>query len=332
MSDFPPEYFHGRRYNAYNDWVKYTYGCRLQKISLDAGFTCPNRDGSRGSHGCSFCNNRSFTPAYLQGVDDIHAQIETGLTQVQRRYGLKERYVAYFQTYSNTYGSVERLRSAYQVALAHPQISGLVIGTRPDCLPDEVLDYLAELSIRTVVELEIGIESCDDEVLRRCNRGHSFEETVDAVRRAGDRGLFLTGHMLYGLPGETRETIQTGARALAHIGLDAIKFHQLQIVKGSQLANTWRDDPDSVPMMDPDTYLACVTDTVEQLSPYVKIQRLVAECSPSLLLSPQWSIKPVNMNLLLEDALAERGSWQGRHFGTPAKASAPSRAPVAVMF
>lgn len=318
MSDTPPEYFHGRRYHAYNDWVKYTYGCRLQKVSLDAGFTCPNRDGSRGNNGCTFCNNRSFTPGYLFGVDDIHAQIDTGIAQVQRRYGYDERYVAYFQTYSNTYGSVDRLRQAYQVALAHPQISGLVIGTRPDCLPDEVLDYLAELSIRTVIELEIGIESCDEEVLRRCNRGHTFAETVDAVRRAGERGLFTTAHMLYGLPGETRATIAEGAQKLSRLGLDAIKFHQLQVVKGSQLANEWRADPDSVPLMDVTEYVECVTDTVEQLSPYVKIQRLISECAPNLLLAPQWSLKQASMALLLEDALAMRGSWQGKRYQAPA--------------
>lgn len=170
----PPPHFGGRRYNAYNDWVKRAHGGRLQKVSVDAGFTCPNRDGTLGVGGCTFCNNDGFTPSYLREQRGILAQIDTGVAFMRRRYPDTKAFLAYFQSYSNTYGDLARLRECYETALGHPDIAGLVVGTRPDCLPDDVLDYLAGLAQRVPLELEIGIESCDDAVLRECLRGHDF--------------------------------------------------------------------------------------------------------------------------------------------------------------
>ena len=302
----------GRRYHAYNDWVKQAHGGRLQKVSIDAGFTCPNRDGTRGIGGCTFCNNEGFTPSYLREQADIRQQIDTGIAFARRRYPDSRGFLAYFQSYSNTYDELDRLKAIYAIALEHPDITGLVIGTRPDCLPEETLDYLAELAKTRLVELEIGIESCDDGVLEACNRGHDFACTVDAIRRAARRGLFITGHLLLGLPGETQASLLAGARALAQLPIDALKFHQLQIVRGTRLANQYRADPASVPLLAPEPYLDAVIDVLELLPPQVKIQRLGSEVPPRLRLSPDWGLRLAAFPPLLEARLAVRATWQGR--------------------
>ena len=308
----PPSLYSGRRYHAYNDWVKQAHGGRLQKVSIDAGFTCPNRDGTRGIGGCTFCNNEGFTPSYLREQPDIRDQIDTGIAFARRRYPDSRGFLAYFQSYSNTYGELERLKATYALALAHPDISGLVIGTRPDCLPEETLDYLAALAETTLVELEIGIESCDDGVLVASNRGHDFACTEDAIRRAARRGLFITGHLLLGLPGETPASLLAGAKALARLPIDALKFHQLQIERGTRLANQYRADPASVPLLDPEAYLDAVIDVLEHLPPEIKIQRLGSEVPPRLRLSPDWGLRLSAFPPLLEARLAARGTWQGR--------------------
>ena len=309
------ELFSGRRYHAYNDWVKQAHGGRLQKVSIDAGFTCPNRDGTRGIGGCTFCNNEGFTPSYLREQADIRQQIDTGIAFARRRYPDSRGFLAYFQSYSNTYDELDRLKAIYAIALEHPDITGLVIGTRPDCLPEETLDYLAELAKTRLVELEIGIESCDDGVLEACNRGHDFACTVDAIRRAARRGLFITGHLLLGLPGETQASLLAGARALAQLPIDALKFHQLQIVRGTRLANQYRADPASVPLLAPEPYLDAVIDVLELLPPQVKIQRLGSEVPPRLRLSPDWGMRLSAFPARLEARLAERETWQGRLYG-----------------
>ncbi len=307
--------FNGRRYLAYNDWVKAAYGGRVQKVSVEAGFTCPNRDGTLGVGGCSFCNNAGFSPGYLQQQRDIAAQIDTGIAFMLRRYPRTVGFLAYFQTYSNTYADLDRLRKVYAMALAHPRIQGLVIGTRPDCLPDAVLDYLAELARQSVLELEIGIESCSDAVLRDCQRGHDFACTADALRRAAERGLFVTGHLLLGLPLETRASLLAGAQALAALPINALKFHQLQIVRGTRLARRYREDPASVPLLAPDAYLDSVVDMLERLPASVMIQRLGSEVPPPLRLSPDWGMRLSAFPALLEARLLARDTWQGRLSG-----------------
>lgn len=307
-----PRVFAGRRYHAYNDWARRAHGGRLQKISIDAGFTCPNRDGTLGVGGCSFCNNEGFTPGYLREQCEIGAQIETGLNFMRRRYPAARGFLAYFQAYSNTYGDLEKLKQSYATALAHPEISGLVIGTRPDCLPDDVLDYLEELATHCLIELEIGIESCSDAVLRECLRGHDFACAQDAVRRAKQHGLFVTGHLLIGLPLESAESLVEGARQLAQLPLDALKFHQLQIVRHTRLANQYRRDPASVPLLDPSAYLDAVIDVLEWLTPSIRIQRLGSEVPPRMRLSPDWGMRLSEFPARLEARLAERNTWQGR--------------------
>ena len=306
--------FNGHRYHAYNDWAKREYGGRLQKVSIDAGFTCPNRDGLLGVGGCTFCNNEGFSPSYLREQRDIVTQIDTGVEFMRRRYPRTKGFVAYFQSYSNTYRDLEELKATYDIALSHPDICGIVIGTRPDCLPEETLDYLAELATHTMVELEIGIESCDDEVLRECLRGHDFACTQDAIKRAAGRGLFITGHLLLGLPLESRDSLIAGAKALSTLPLDAMKFHQLQILRGTRLANQYRISPDSVPLLNPESYLDAVIDMLEYLPPSVKIQRLGSEVPPSVLVSPDWGMRLSKFPALLESRLQTRNTWQGRLF------------------
>lgn len=305
-----PELFAGRRYHAYNDWVKRAHGGRLQKISIDAGFTCPNRDGTLGQGGCTFCNNDGFTPSYLREQRRIEDQIATGIGFMRRRYPDARKFLAYFQSYSNTYGDVDRLRADYATALAQPGIGGLVIGTRPDCLGDDVLDLLAELSRNTIVELEIGIESCSDAVLRECLRGHDFACTRDALLRAAARGLFVTGHLLLGLPLETRQSLVEGAMALAGLPINALKFHQLQVVRHTRLALQYQRDPASVPLLSPDAYVDRVVDMLELLPSGVKIQRLGSEVPPALRMSPDWGIRLSEFPALLNARLEARDTWQ----------------------
>ncbi len=316
-----PALFSGRRYHVYNDWVKIAHGGRVQKVSIDAGFTCPNRDGSLGVGGCSFCNNEGFTPSYLREQRDIHQQIDTGIAFMRRRYPNTRAFLAYFQSYSNTYGELDRLKALFDAARTPHDISGIVVGTRPDCLPNETLDYLAELSRDTLVELEIGIESCNDAVLRECLRGHDFACTEDAIRRAAQRGLFITGHLLIGLPLETRESLITGAQALAGLPLDALKFHQLQIIRGTRLANQYRSAPASISLLSPEDYLDTVIDMLEHLPPTVKIQRLGSEVPPNLRVSPDWGMRLERFPALLEARLLQRETWQSRRFARQATKS-----------
>ena len=303
--------FGERRYHAWNEHVKTRYGGRVQKVSVLAGFTCPNRDGLVGTGGCTFCNNASFTPGYLNKRQPIGQQIDAGLDFLQRRYPGTLRYIAYFQSYSNTYGEFERLRACYEEALAHPQISGLAIGTRPDCLPDEVLDYLATLAREHIIELEIGVESCNDVALARVNRGHDFASSVDAIHRAAARGLEVTAHLMLGLPGESHASMLDGARQLSALPIRALKLHQLQLVRGTALAREWQRDPEAVPLLEEQACIDLLADFIERLSPEILLQRVGSEVPPAQKLAPLWNLRLSELAPRLSAELARRGSWQG---------------------
>ena len=290
------------------------FGGRVQKVSIAAGFTCPNRDGLLGTGGCTFCNNASFTPGYLDHRQSITEQIDAGLLFLRRRYPGTQRYIAYFQSYSNTYGEFERLRACYTEALAHPDISGLAIGTRPDCLPEEVLTYLAKLAHEHLIELEIGVESCNDAALARVNRGHDFAASVDAIQRAAAHGLEVTAHMMLGLPGESYASMLDGARLLSALPIQAVKLHQLQLVRGTVLAREWQRDPAAVPLLDEAACLGLLADFIERLSPRVLLQRLGSEVPPSMKLAPEWNLRLSELAPRVSAELARRGSWQGSRF------------------
>ncbi|MFZ4480321.1 MAG: TIGR01212 family radical SAM protein [Rhodoferax sp.] len=308
----PP--FGARRYNAWNEHVKARYGGRVQKVSIEAGFSCPNRDGTVAVGGCTFCNNDGFTPGYLDRRQSISEQIDAGLDFLQRRYPGTQRYIAYFQSYSNTYAELDRLRALYQEALAHPLISGLAIGTRPDCLPAPVLEHLATLAREHIIELEIGVESCNDAVLAAVNRGHDFAASVDAIGRAAALGLEVTAHLLLGLPGESRQSMLDGARRISALPIRALKLHQLQLVRGTALARQWQRDPQTVPLLDEQACIGLLADFIERLSPSILLQRVGSEVPPSMKLAPLWNLRLSELAPRISAELERRGSWQGcRH-------------------
>jgi len=233
MEEYP--WGHNRRFNSYTEYMRHRFGERVQKLSLDAGFTCPNRDGSKGLGGCSFCSNNAFNPSYCEAGRSIPEQLQRGISFYKKRYRRVTRYLAYFQSYTNTYGKLDDMISLYKQAIEYPGVIGLVIGTRPDCMPDELLDYFKQLSEKMYVIIEYGIESCYNYTLERINRGHSYEDSVNAIERTASKGIRQGGHFIIGLPGEGREDIISAMRLVSGLPLDNIKFHQLQVVKDTDL-------------------------------------------------------------------------------------------------
>ena len=245
MQDFRFPWGHHRRFNSYNEYFKKTFGQRVQKLSIDAGFTCPNRDGTVGRGGCTFCNNDAFNPSYCQPEKSIRQQIEEGKQFHAWRYRRAIDYLAYFQAFSNTFAPLEHLKKIYDEALAVDGIIGLVIGTRPDCIDDEKLDYFQELSKNHYLIIEYGIESCYDETLERINRGHTFGQSVEAIEKTTSRGIKTGAHIIFGLPGETTAQMMAEAEILSKLPLNTLKFHQLQIVKNTSMALEYLNQPEN---------------------------------------------------------------------------------------
>jgi radical SAM protein (TIGR01212 family) len=274
--------------NTFGQAMLATYGERVHKVAIDAGFTCPNRDGSIGRGGCTFCNNVSFSPNGRR-PDDIAEQIEAGRKVIRKRTGAN-KYIAYFQAYTNTYADVRELTRLYDQALKEPDVIGLDIGTRPDCVPDEVLDLLADYQQQGFeIWLELGLQSSFDETLERVNRGHGFAEYEHAVMRARSRGIKVCTHLILGLPGETtRHHIRSLERVL-DLGVDGLKFHPLHVVKGTQLANEWRKG--EYQPMNLDDYVSDVVELINRTPENVVFHRLTGTASSDVLLAPQWCSK-----------------------------------------
>ena len=303
----------GKRYNSFVGYFKRKYGERLQKIVLDAGFTCPNRDGKVGRGGCTYCDNAAFHPSYSTAGKSLHQQMDEGIEFHKVRYRTTEHYLAYFQAYSNTYAPLERLKVLYEEALSHPQVVGIVIGTRPDCVDEEKLDYLAGLAKDHVVIVEYGIESCYDETLRRINRGHDFETARRAVQMTADRGIDVGVHFILGLPGETRQMMLDGCGLINSLPIRSVKFHQLQIVKGTRMEQEYAERPEDFERFSLDGYLDFFTDMLERLRPDIHIERFVGEVPPRFVNETPWGlIRNVELLRLLDKRLEERQTWQGR--------------------
>ena len=300
-----------KRYNDYSSWFRKKFEGRVQKISLDAGFTCPNRDGSRGAGGCTYCNNKSFNPDYCRTETRIADQILKGIQFFARKYPTM-RYLAYFQAYSNTYAPVELLRKSYGEALDQPGVIGLVIATRPDCLSDEVLDLLEEFARKCYVSIELGVESFNDVTLRRINRGHSAAESMEAIRRIAGRGIDNCAHLILGLPGERDDEIIQQASTLSGMPLHSIKLHQLQIHRGTRMAVEYLEDPGRFDLFDVDRYADVVVRFLEHLSPEIIVQRFVSSAPAGMVIAPDWGIKNYEFVAKVEKLLLERDSWQGR--------------------
>jgi uncharacterized protein len=306
---------HERRFNAYANYFRRMYGARVQKVSVDAGFTCPNRDGSRGHGGCSFCLNDAFNPSYCNPGKSVTAQIAEGIEFHRKRYSEASSYLAYFQAYSNTYAPLDTLKRLYEEALSHPGIIGLVIGTRPDCVNDEKLGYIAELSHKYYISVEYGIESCYDKTLARINRGHTFIEAVEAVRKTADLGINTGAHFIFGLPGETRDEMLDEADIISALPLKTVKFHQLQIIRGTAMEQEFRNNPSQFELFTWEEYLDFFIRFLEKLSPGIVVERFTGEAPPRFLDKERWGKKRSDQIVgLIEQRMEELDTWQGRLF------------------
>ena len=302
-----------RRYNSQSDYIKEKYGVRLQKLVVDAGFTCPNRDGSKGRGGCTFCDNNAFHPNYSTPDKSISQQLQEGIEFHRGRYSRAGGYLAYFQPYSNTYAPLDKLRALYEEALDYPEVKGIVIGTRPDCIDTAKLDYLAGLAKNHIVMVEYGIESCYDATLEHINRGHSWDDAVRAVKMTSERGLHTGAHFILGLPLETREMMLAAAGKINSLEIDCIKFHQLQIIKGTKMEVEYASHPERFVNFTLDGYIDFFVDILERLRPNLAIERFAGEVPPRFVNSTPWGlVRNVELLRMLESRLQERETFQGR--------------------
>jgi radical SAM protein (TIGR01212 family) len=306
---------HDRRFNAYSNYFRKEFGERIQKLSIDAGFTCPNRDGSRGHGGCTYCDNNAFNPSYCDPEKSVGQQVREGIAFHEWRYRRARKYLAYFQPYSNTYAPLEDLKNKYEQALRFPEIIGLVIGTRPDCIDEEKLEYFSELSKTHYLIIEYGIESCYNKTLKRINRGHSFEDSIDAIEKTHRAGIKSGAHMIIGLPGETREEILAEAGILSELPLNNIKFHQLQIIKGTAMEKEYVEYPDDFTFFSLDEYIDLIIEFIERLNPSFIIERFSGEVPPRFQAVPGWgSIRNEQVLEKIEAELEKRNTYQGRNW------------------
>ena len=296
-------------YNDYGAWIRSKFPFRVQKISIDAVFACPNRDGHVGIGGCTFCDNRTFNPSYCQPSKSIAEQISEGKAFFARKYtGMK--YLAYFQAYSNTYASVETLKRRYEEALSQEDVVGIIIGTRPDCAGSEVMDYLEQLNRQTFMIVEYGIESVSDKTLLRVNRGHDFECSRHVLVETHNRGILTCGHIILGLPGESAEENIRQSEVVSNLKLDILKLHQLQIIKGTQLAEEYCREP--FKLYSADEYIDLCIRYLERLRNDIIVERFVSQSPADMLIAPKWGLKNYEFTNRLVNEMKRRGTWQGR--------------------
>lgn len=284
---------------------------KVQKISLHAGFSCPNRDGTKGRGGCTYCNNQTFSPDYCHTGRGITEQLDEGIAFFARKYP-DMKYLAYFQAYTNTYGATPYLAACYEEALAHDGVVGLIIGTRPDCMPPDLLAYLSDLARDRYLMVEYGIESTCDETLARVNRGHDYASAVDAVRRTAEAGIPVGAHMILGLPGESRETILSHAGRLSVLPLTMVKLHQLQLIRGTRLAQEYEQGLADIYPYTVTEYVDLAIDFIERLRPDIVVERFVSQSPDALLIAPRWGLKNHEFTARLLQRMRERNTWQGR--------------------
>lgn len=301
-------------YNDYSTYIKNLLGCKVQKISVNAAFTCPNRDGKLGRGGCTYCNNRTFNPEYCDTGKSITQQLEEGKQFFSRKYP-EMKYLAYFQAYTNTYGELEVLKRKYEEALAVDGMLGLVIGTRPDCMPDSLLDYLENLAKYIHVTVEYGIESIDDNILRHINRGHDFATARDAVERTAARGIPVGVHMILGLPGEDKEAVLKQPYVLSELPVTTIKLHQLQIIRGTVMGEEYLRHPERFCLFGVDDYIETVVGYIARLRGDIVIERFVSQSPKKLLLAPDWGLKNHEFTDKVKKRMVELSVYQGKLYG-----------------
>lgn len=301
----------GLRYYAYNFYLRRRFGRRVQKVSVDAGFTCPNVDGTVAVGGCTFCDNRSFSPSRRLPRQSIAEQIDEGIRRLKRRYDCDD-FFAYFQPATNTYGPLEKLRRVYTEALAHPQVVGLAIGTRPDCVPNETLDLIEEFARQHYVSVEYGLQTIHDRSLDWMNRGHHYEVFPDAVARSQNRGFEICVHMILGLPGESADDMRDSARELARHPIDAVKLHNLYAVRDTPLADQVARG--EVRLLDLDEYVQALVDFLELLPPHVIVERISGDAPPNYFVGPAWCRDKPAVKIAIEQELLRRDTWQGKRY------------------
>jgi radical SAM protein (TIGR01212 family) len=303
---------HNRRFNAYTNYLRVLFGGRVQKVSVHAGFTCPNRDGTKGTGGCTFCNNDAFSPSYCRAEKPIKQQILEGILFHETRYKTADKYLAYFQAFSNTYKPLGDLQKIYNQALENERVIGLVIGTRPDCMDNEKLEYFKKLAEDYYIVIEYGIESCNNDTLRRINRGHTFEETVKAINETSAMGIRTGAHMIFGLPGESKEEMLNSAKIISSLPLNNIKLHQMQIIKETAVAEEYKKNPGGFYIFNFDEYIDFIVNYLELLNPAFIVERIAGEVPPRYNSGIQWGLRYDQILSLLEKRLEEKNTWQGR--------------------
>lgn len=306
---------HDRRFNDYSSYIKRTFNERVQKVSVDAGFSCPNRDGSMGVGGCTFCNNSTFNPSYCGEGKTITQQIDTGIDFFSPKYKI-QNYLAYFQAYSNTYANIDVLKQRYREALEHPQVIGIVLGTRPDCVDDELLGYLQELNKDYHITVEYGVESTLNTTLKRINRGHNYEIAKEAIVKTAKAGLNVGAHLILGLPGESEEDLYHHAIAISELPLDYLKLHQLQLVRGSVMGEAYLKNTAEIKLYQVDEYIELVVNFLELLNPKIVMERFISQSPKELLIAPVWGLKNFEFVAKVEKRLKERNSWQGKKYSS----------------
>lgn len=297
-----------KRYNAFSEELKRVFGCRVHRISIDAGFTCPNRDGTVGTAGCIYCSSRGSGSFGIARGLSVAGQIEDGKDIMIRKYKAG-KFIAYFQAYTNTYTTVESLRRMYEESLSVQDVVGLIVATRPDCIPSDILDVMEEYSRKTYFWLELGLQSVSDRTLKFINRGHDFAAFVDAVRRCRERGIRVSAHVILGLPGESREEMLSSASMINEMGIEGIKLHLLHVMKNTRLAELYKKG--EVGIMEMDEYVSLVCDYLEMLRPEVLVQRMTGDGGHDYLIAPLWSLKKWEVLNAIDGELRRRGSFQG---------------------
>ena len=295
-------------YYDYGTWIRSRFPFRVQKISVDAGFTCPNRDGRLSTGGCIYCDNRTFNPSYCQRHDSITRQLEAGKLFFARKYP-EMKYLAYFQAYTNTYASLGHLEALYEEALRVEDVVGIVIGTRPDCISDELLDYLEALNQRCFLIVEFGVESANDETLRRINRGHTFEQSRQAIIKTHERGILTGAHIILGLPGEEAEENLRQAPVISSLPIDILKIHQMQIIRGTRLAEMFEREPFHI--YDVDEYIRLIASYIQRLRKDLVLERFVSQSPKDMRIAPQWGLKNHEFTDRLNNYLKEHDIHQG---------------------
>ena len=303
-----------RRYNDFTSYIRARFGFRVQKVCINAGFTCPNKDGSKGKGGCTYCNNNTFNPDYCKPIKSIKLQIDEGIEFFSKKYK-SQKYLAYFQAFTNTYAPLDDLRKMYEEALEHEDVIGLVIATRPDCIKDNVLDYLQDLvNEGYFIKLEFGLESTNNETLKIINRCQTHEDAIDAFNRADGRGIHLGGHLILGLPGETKEDMLEHACRVSELPINTLKVHHLQIVKHTMMAYQFKHTPEMFTFMELEEYIDLVVDFIELLHPDIILERFFSESPATMLIYPKYGLKNFEVKHLVEKRLEQRNTAQGRLF------------------